>query len=108
MAISIRLDRMLVERKMTLVELSKRVGATPVNLSKLKAGKVSGVRFSTLDAICEALDCQPGDIIVYSKEDPQNPDLMPSAIEETSSSDMATVGKKTGKSYKDASNPSSS
>ncbi len=110
MAISIRLDRMLVERKMTLVELSKRVGVTPVNLSKLKTGKVSGVRFSTLDAICEALDCQPGDIIVYSKDDPkaQNPDLMPSAIEETSSSDMATVGKKTGKSYKDASNPSSS
>lgn len=79
MTIVIRLDRILFEKKMTLVELSKKVGVTPVNLSKLKTGKVSGVRFSTLDAICEALGCQPGDIIQYSSEAPC---LEPSASEE--------------------------
>ncbi len=110
MAITIRLDCVLVERKMTLVELSKKVGVTPVNLSKLKTGKVNGVRFSTLSAICEALDCRPGDILEYTKDEQaaQNPDLIPEAISETSSSDMETVGKKTGRSYKDASKPSSS
>ena len=55
----------MADRKMSLNELSERVGVTNVNLSKLKTGKVSAVRFSTLEAICEALDCQPGDILEY-------------------------------------------
>ena len=55
----------MLDKKMTLVELSKRVGITNVNLSKLKTGKVSAIRFSTLDAICRVLDCQPGDILEY-------------------------------------------
>ena len=54
---------------MSLNELSARVGVSNVNLSKLKTGKVSAVRFSTLEAICEALDCQPGDILEYKKEE---------------------------------------
>ncbi len=108
MAIVIRLDRVLVEGKMMLVELSKKVGVTPVNLSKLKTGKVNGVRFSTLNAICEALECQPGDILEYRWEKPeaQGPLLMPESVPETSSSDMAAVGKKTGRPYRDASNSS--
>ena len=68
MPIEIHLDRMLVERKMTLLELSKRVGISNVNLSKLKTGKVNGIRFSTLEAICEALDCQPGDILEFRRD----------------------------------------
>ena len=58
---------MLARRKMTLSELSERVGVSIVNLSKIKTGKSRAVRFSTLDAICEALDCQPGDIIEHRK-----------------------------------------
>jgi putative transcriptional regulator len=65
MAIEIRLDRMLLERKMTLTELSERVGITVPNLSILKTGKAKAVRLSTLDAVCRELDCQPGDIIVW-------------------------------------------
>ncbi|MBR1452395.1 MAG: helix-turn-helix transcriptional regulator [Candidatus Methanomethylophilaceae archaeon] len=68
MPIEIHLDRILVERKMTLVELSRRVGVTNVNLSKLKTGKVNGIRFSTLEAICDALDCQPGDIMEFRRD----------------------------------------
>lgn len=64
MAIQIRLDHMLLERKMTLTELADRVGITVPNLSILKTGKAKAVRLSTLDAICRELDCQPGDIIV--------------------------------------------
>ena len=67
--IVLRLDRMMVERKMSLNELSERVGVTNVNLSKIKTGKVTAIRFSTLSAICEVLDCQPGDILEYSEED---------------------------------------
>lgn len=67
MAIIINLDVMLARRKMTLSELSERVGVSIVNLSKIKTGKSRAVRFSTLDAICEALDCQPGDIIEHRK-----------------------------------------
>lgn len=63
--IVLRLDRMLADRKMSLNELSERVGVSNVNLSRIKTGKVSGVRFSTLSAICKALDCQPGDILEY-------------------------------------------
>lgn len=64
MAIEIRLDRMLLERKMTLTELAERVGITVPNLSILKTGKAKALRLSTLDAVCRELDCQPGDIIV--------------------------------------------
>lgn len=56
----------MAERKMSLNELAERVGIANVNLSKIKTGKVSAIRFSTLEAICEALDCQPGDILEYS------------------------------------------
>ena len=64
MAIEIRLDHMLLERKMTLTELAERVGITVPNLSILKTGKARAVRLSTLDAVCRELQCQPGDIIV--------------------------------------------
>ena len=55
----------MADRKMSLKELSEKVGVTNVNLSKMKTGKISAIRFSTLEAICEALDCQPGDILEY-------------------------------------------
>ena len=64
MAIILRLDRVMADRKMSLNELSEKlVGVSNVNLSKLKTGKVSAIRFSTLNAICKALNCQPGDIL---------------------------------------------
>ncbi len=69
MAIILRLDRVMADRKMSLNELSEKVGISNVNLSNLKNGKVRAVRFSTLDAICEVLDCQPGDILEYRCED---------------------------------------
>jgi len=69
MAIILRLDRVMADRKMSLKELSERVGVANVNLSKLKTGKVSAIRFSTLDAICEVLECQPGDILEYKKDE---------------------------------------
>lgn len=65
MAIVINLDVMLAKRKMSLTELSEKVGVTMANLSILKTGKAKAVRLSTLEAICQALDCQPGDIIEY-------------------------------------------
>ena len=68
MAIIINLDVMMARRKMSLNELSERVGITIANLSILKTGKAKAIRFSTLDAICKALDCQPADIIEYRKE----------------------------------------
>ena len=69
MAIILRLDRMMADRKMSLNELAERVGISNVNLSKIKTGKVSGVRFTTLDAICKALECQPGDILEYKEDE---------------------------------------
>lgn len=63
--IILRLDRVMADRKMSLNELSEKVGVTNVNLSKLKTGKVNAIRFSTLEAICDALNCQPGDILEY-------------------------------------------
>jgi len=66
MAILVNLDLMLVERKMTLTELSGRVGISLTNLSLLKTGKVRGVRFATLDAICRELRCEPGDLLTRS------------------------------------------
>ena len=68
MPIILRLDRVMADRKISLNELSAKVGVTNVNLSKLKTGKVSAVRFSTLEAICKALNCQPGDILEYQPE----------------------------------------
>lgn len=68
MAIIIRLDKMMADRKMSLNELAERVGMTNVNLSNLKTGKMKGIRFETMNAICEALDCQPGDLFEYTKE----------------------------------------
>lgn len=59
MAIILRLDRVMADRKMSLNELSEKVGVSNVNLSKIKTGKISAIRFSTLNAICDALDCQP-------------------------------------------------
>jgi putative transcriptional regulator len=64
--IQIHLDELLAERGMTLTELSERVGITLANLSILKTGKARAVRFSTLEAICEVLDCQPGDLLRWS------------------------------------------
>lgn len=68
MAIVINLDVMLAKRKMSVTELTEAVGITMANLSILKNGKARAVRFSTLESICEALDCQPGDILEYKKE----------------------------------------
>lgn len=69
MAIILRLDRVMADRKISLKDLAEQVGIANINLSKIKTGKVSAIRFSTLNAICEALDCQPGDILEYVKND---------------------------------------
>ena len=69
MGIILRLDRMMADRKISLNELSEKVGVANVNLSKLKNGKVSAIRFSTLEAICDVLECQPGDILEYKKDE---------------------------------------
>jgi putative transcriptional regulator len=68
-SIRINLDRVLFNRRITLTELSERVGITIVNLSVLKTNKAKAIRFSTLAAICEELDCQPGDILEYVTDD---------------------------------------
>jgi putative transcriptional regulator len=65
MAILVKLDDRLHDRRMTLTELADRVGITLANLSILKTGKAKAIRFSTLEAICEALDCQPGDLLAF-------------------------------------------
>nr|WP_319382675.1 helix-turn-helix transcriptional regulator [uncultured Roseibium sp.] len=69
MPIIIELDVMLARRKMRSKELAERIGITEQNVSLLKSGKVKGVRFDTLEKICEALDCQPGDILVFEREE---------------------------------------
>ena len=69
MSIILRLDRVMADRKMSLNELAARVGISNVNLSNLKTGKVKAVRFSTLDKICEVLDCRPGDILEYQRSE---------------------------------------
>ncbi len=68
MAIIINIDVMLAKRKMSVTELTEKVGITMANLSILKNGKAKAIRFSTLEAICKALDCQPGDIIEYRND----------------------------------------
>lgn len=70
MAIILRLDRVMADRKMSLNDLADRVGISNVNLSKIKTGKISAVRFSTLNAICDVLDCQPGDILEFQRDMP--------------------------------------
>lgn len=69
MSIIVNIDVMLAKRKMTSGELAEKVGITQANLSILKTGKAKAVRFSTLDALCKALDCQPGDILEYREEE---------------------------------------
>jgi len=69
MAIILRLDRVMADRKITLTDLAARVGIANANLSNIKTGKISAIRFSTLEAICDALDCQPGDILEYKRAD---------------------------------------
>ena len=68
MAIILRLDRMMADRKISLNELAERVGIANVNLSNIKTGKVSAIRFSTLNAICDVLDCQPGDLLEFQRD----------------------------------------
>ena len=68
MPIIMRLDRVMADRKISLKDLSEQVGIANVNLSKIKTGKINAIRFSTLEAICAALDCQPGDILEYQRE----------------------------------------
>ena len=68
MAIIINIDVMLARRKMSVTELAERVGITMANISVLKNGKVKAIRLSTMEAVCKALDCQPGDILEYRKE----------------------------------------
>ena len=69
MAIQVNLDVMLAKRKMSMTQLSEKVGITMANLSILKTGKAKAVRFSTLEAICKILECQPGDILSYTEEE---------------------------------------
>lgn len=74
MAIRVTLDRMLLERRMSLTELCDRVGITMANLSILKTGKAKAVRFSTLEALCKELKCQPADLLVFEDEDGDSED----------------------------------
>lgn len=71
MAIILRLDRVMADRKMSLNELAAKVGISNVNLSNIKTGKIAAIRFTTLNGICKALDCQPGDILEYQPDDDQ-------------------------------------
>jgi len=68
MAIIVRLDRMMADRKISLNDLAEQVGMSNVNLSNLKTGKMKGIRFETLDAICKVLECQPGDLMEYRED----------------------------------------
>jgi len=73
MAIILRLDRMMADRKISLNELAAKVGISNVNLSNIKTGKISAVRFSTLEAICDVLDCQPGDLLEFKRDEAPKP-----------------------------------
>ena len=70
--IVLRLDRVLADRKMRSKELAETIGLSEVNLSRIKTGRISAVRFSTLDAICRELGCQPGDILEYVPDEPED------------------------------------
>lgn len=83
MSIRVTLDRVLLDRRMSLTELGERVGITLANLSILKTGKARAIRFSTLEALCRELDCQPGDILVWDPEEgveEETDDDSPSAV----------------------------
>jgi putative transcriptional regulator len=82
MAIRVHLDRILLERRMSLTELADRVGVTIANLSILKTGKARAVRFSTLDALCRELGCQPGDLLVFEPGPPDDDDADELELEE--------------------------
>jgi putative transcriptional regulator len=75
MPIIVRLDVVLSQRKVKSKDLAARIGITEQNLSLLKSGKVKGVRFETLEAICQALKCQPGDLLEYAPADPDTDDV---------------------------------
>ena len=75
MAIRVNLDRVLVDRRMSLTELADRVGITLANLSILKTGKARAVRFSTLNALCRELDCQPADLLVYAPDENEDAEI---------------------------------
>ena len=75
MPIILKLDAVMADKKVSLNELAEKVGVTNVNLSKIKTGKVSAIRFSTLDAICDVLDCQPGDILEFRREAAKTDDI---------------------------------
>jgi putative transcriptional regulator len=79
MAILVKLDDVLHARRMTLTELSARVGITLANLSILKTGKAKGMRFATLESICDALDCQPGDLLEFRREGEEGGEEQPRA-----------------------------
>jgi putative transcriptional regulator len=79
-SIIVKLDDMLHERRMTLTELSERIGITLANLSVLKTGKARAIRFSTLDAICAALRCQPGDLLEFAPASPADVDEAAAAL----------------------------
>ena len=69
MPIVMRLDRVMADRKMTSLELAEKIGISPVNVSRIKTGRLKGIRFSTLTAMCETLHCKPGDIIDWMGDD---------------------------------------
>lgn len=69
MPIVMRLDRVMADRKMSSIELAEKVGISPVNISRIKTGRLKGIRFSTFEAMCEALRCKPGDIIDWMDDD---------------------------------------
>jgi putative transcriptional regulator len=81
MAIFVKLDDVLHDRRMTLTELSGKVGITLANLSILKTGKARGIRFVTLEAICDALDCQPGDLLQFRREEQEDERVSANASE---------------------------
>ena len=74
MTIILRLDRVMADRKMSLNELAEKVGISNVNMSKIKTGKISAIRFSTLNGICRVLNCQPGDVLEFVDDDEENQD----------------------------------
>ncbi len=81
MAIRVNLDRVLLDRRMSLTELSDRIGITLANLSILKTGKAKAVRFTTLNALCRELNCQPADLLVYEPDEDEMPDTQNRAAE---------------------------
>lgn len=91
MPIVMRLDRVMADRKMSSLELAEKVGISPVNISRIKTGRLKGIRFSTLTAMCEALHCKPGDIIDYMNDDEYAKafGVVPNAERDTGSSGRA-------------------